>query len=159
MSENQPSTFRWIVGTVISLLAAGGGIAALLQYFGGEPKNPPIAPTENAKPKSVSRAEPEPGNGEEGEPRRVTSRWRSSQGTLVVLSQTGSLVTFQEYNGFGELTAEGTGTVNGNVVASTFTSTNGPGTARITVAADEQSANGTITYATGLSLPIRLVRD
>lgn len=43
---NSESNWKWLVGVIISLLAAGSGIVALLVYF----KSPPQKPSEPQKP-------------------------------------------------------------------------------------------------------------
>lgn len=47
-SNGYTSWFKWLVGIIIALLAAGGGIVALLNYF--IPPEPTPTPTEHVQP-------------------------------------------------------------------------------------------------------------
>ena len=54
-STNGPADwFKWLIGTIIALLAAGGGIAALLNYRDSHHSPPAVsAPAETPAEKSI----------------------------------------------------------------------------------------------------------
>ncbi|HKF36237.1 MAG TPA: hypothetical protein VKB35_04995 [Ktedonobacteraceae bacterium] len=51
--RNSPSTFRWLISTLIAILAAGSGIVALLNYVHSS-QQPPPTPIPGVSPSSTS---------------------------------------------------------------------------------------------------------
>lgn len=153
MEQHRQSTFRWVVSTVISFLAAGGGAVALLTYFSGEddedadfelfPHFASSEPAEHSPPISLS----------------LTGNWDSPQGLSYVIQQSGDTITFQEFGVFG-VTAQGTGRIVGRTITVNYVVADGTqGSGVLEVSPEGSSISGSVTNGlTGISTPLVMYR-